>query len=239
MSPRSQIAHKNTASARSRAVRAIASRRLVMTGGKGGRGSRIPLRGPYLPPEEWYEPGQRAGSDYRVVIKPAGNGYRHVLTEDHVRQRLAQLPAGMLDSLEVVQMSQMTRKKRVAPCYGMQWGATIYLYPIEDNLIERFFEPPKPAQQIEARMYGACWEQTGAREWSLIWTEAAIQDFYLNNVLIHELAHVLDCRNTRSLDRERFAEWFAVEHGYKASRRAQLTAQATSKYVARRHHRKG
>jgi hypothetical protein len=192
-----------------------------------------------LPPEEWYEPGQRTNGDYRVVVKPAGNGYRHVLSAEDVRHRLAMLPEGMLDSLEVVQMSQMTRKKRVAPCYGMQWGATIYLYPIEDNLIEKFFAPPKPAQQIEAGMYGARWEQTHSREWSLIWTESAIRDFYLNNVLIHELGHVLDSRNTRSLDRERFAEWFAVEHGYKASRRTELAAQAANKYIARRHHRKG
>jgi hypothetical protein len=145
----------------------------------------------------------------------------------------------MRESLEVVQMSQMTRKKRIAPCYGMQWGTAIYLYPIEETLIEIFTDPPKPAQQIEARMYGARWVQSGRREWRLIWTELAIRDFYLNNVLIHELGHVLDGRNSRSLDRERFAEWFAVEHGYKASRRAELAEQAVRKYVVRRHHRKG
>ena len=58
----------------------------------------------------------------------------------------------------------------------------------------------------------------GAR-WQLVWTEEAIRDFYLNNVLIHELGHILDSRNTSHRDRERYAEWFALEMGYKASRR--------------------
>jgi hypothetical protein len=216
----------------------MASQRVVAAG-MGVRASRAPLRGPYLPPEEWYEPGNRGGEGYRVIVKPAGGGFRHVLTAADVRSRLEQLPAWMHQPLEVVQMSQMTRKKRIAPCYGMQWGSTIYLYPIEENLIETFTDPPKPAQQIEARMYGARWLQSGRREWKLIWTESAIRDFYLNNVLMHELGHVLDGRNSRSLDRERFAEWFALEHGYKASRRAELAEQAVRKYVVRRHHRKG
>ncbi|HUE74906.1 MAG TPA: hypothetical protein VMP01_28830 [Pirellulaceae bacterium] len=238
MYPRSRPTRKNAASPRRPAGRAVASRRVVMAG-KGARVARSTLRGPFLPPENWYEPGQRGSGDYKVIVAPAGSGYRHVLTEDEVRQRLNQLPESLLAPLEVVQMSQMTRKRRIAPCYGMQWGSAVYLYPIEENLVEKFTSPPKPSQQIEARMFGAQWQQTGAREWSLFWTEEAIKDFYLNNVLIHELGHVLDSRNSRSIDRERYAEWFAVEHGYKASRRADLAERAASKYVVRRHHRKG
>ncbi len=45
-------------------------------------------------------------------------------------------------------------------------------------------------------------------------TTAAIKDFYLNNILIHELGHLLDERNTSYTDRERYAEWFAIKYGY-------------------------
>ena len=34
--------------------------------------------------------------------------------------------------------------------------------------------------------------------WKLIWTEQSIKDFYLNNILIHELGHLLDDRNSRA-----------------------------------------
>jgi hypothetical protein len=207
--------------------------------GKRARIASATLRGPFLPPENWYEPKEERVGDYEVVIRTPGPGYRHVVTEEEIRGRLAQLPSWMLAGLDVVQLSTMTRKKRRAPCYGMQWGSTIYLYPIEESLIESFPEPPKPAQRIEAAMYGARWDPIGRnharREWQHVWTAAALRDFYLNNVLIHELGHILDSRNSRYLDRERYAEWFAVEHGYKASRRNELAQKAAAKYVIRRH----
>jgi hypothetical protein len=232
MSRRLNLSLKGTAPAKNAAARS--SRRLV-TMGKRMRISSAALRGPYLPPEKWYEPaGEDRKGDYAVIVRPAGQGYRHVIGEEDIRARLSQLPEWMLAALDVVQLSTMTRKKRRAPCYGMQWGSTIYLYPIEESLVESFARPPRPQQRIEASMYGARWEHASGK-WRLVWTEAALRDFYLNNVLIHEIGHILDSRNSRYLDRERFAEWFAVEHGYKASRRAELARQAAAKYVVRRH----
>jgi hypothetical protein len=231
MSRRITLMTKTPAPARNNAARS--GRRLVTLGKRARIGSAA-LRGPYLPPEHWYEPREQVAGRFSVVIQPAGVGFRHVVTEDEVRERLARLPEWMTRPLQVVQLSQMTRKKRRAPCYGMQWGSTIYLYPIEESLIESFVRPPKPAQRIEAGMYGARWE-LGPAGWQLVWTEEAIRDFYLNNVLIHELGHVLDSRNSSHKDRERYAEWFALEVGYKGSRRTDLAKRAVNKYVVRRH----
>jgi len=210
------------------------SARRMVTMGKRARISSAALRGPFLPPEKWYEPEEARVGDYAIVVRTPGQGYRHVVTEDDIRGRLAQVPKWMIAGLDVVQLSTMTRKKRRAPCYGMQWGSTIYLYPIEESLVEAFPDPPKPAQKIETAMYGARWQQAG-RRWQLVWSEEALRDFYLNNVLIHELGHILDSRNSRYLDRERYAEWFALEHGYKASRRTDLAQRAAAKYIVRRH----
>ncbi len=126
----------------------------------------------------------------------------------------------------------MTRKKQSFPCYGMQWGTSLYLYPIEESLVERYHAPPTPSQRTEARMYGGHWEQESATSWKLVWSEASVRDFYLNNILIHELGHLVDSRNTRYVDRERFAEWFAVHYGYKASSRLASVVQP----ARRRHH---
>lgn len=233
---RTELVQKQLAPAKVRAEgRAVASRRMVMAG-KGARISGGTPRGPYLPPENWYEPREMGAGEFAVVEQPAGRGFCHILAEEDVRNRLAELPRWMVDPLEVVQFSQMTRKKRISPCYGMQWGTTIYLYPIEESLVETFCRAPKPAQQIEARMFGARWEPASRGEWKLVWTREAIRDFYLNNVLIHELGHILDNRNSRAVDRERFAEWFALENGYKRSQRQDLAVQAARKYVRRRHH---
>ena len=232
MSRRFDLSLKAAARGHNNAAR---SARKTVTMGKRARISGVALRGPYLPPESWHEPKPSFRGNYRVVVQSAGAGFRHVVTEEEVRSRLAQLPGWMVNPLQVVQLSRMTRKKLRAPCYGMQWGSAIYLYPIEESLVESFAQPPKPAHKIEAAMYGAHWD-TARGQWKLVWTEAALRDFYLNNVLIHELGHILDSRNTSHRDRERFAEWFALEMGYKASQHTELARRAVNKYVLKRHH---
>ena len=189
----------------------------------------------FAPPEDWYEPSEDENltTDYRIIEQIPGDGYCHVLTARDIRERLSLLPDAALLPLEVIQLSRMTKKKQSFPCYGMQWGSTLYLYPIEESLIEYFPQPPGPAQYNEAKQFGGRWVQD-CTEWQLIWTEATIKDFYLNNILIHELGHLLDDRNTSYTDRERYAEWFAIEHGVKKTKRASLKAR--KKKIKRRHH---
>jgi hypothetical protein len=100
---------------------------------------------PFSPPEDWHEPADEPrGGDYRIIVQSPGDGYRHILTPDQVQDRLAQVPQRFLEELEVVQLSRMTRKKMSFPCYGMQWGPTLYLYPLEESLEEIFYAPPRP-----------------------------------------------------------------------------------------------
>lgn len=188
---------------------------------------------PFSPPEDWHEP-REDGAAYRIVEQAPGFGYRHVLSHDEIRDRLARLPAHFLRDLEVVQLSRMTRKKQSLPCYGMQWGPALYLYPIDETLVEHFDRAPSPDVMNEARMYGGRWRQLERGAWSLVWTEETIKDFYLNNILIHELGHLLDERNSTYVDRERFAEWFATEVGYRWTGGAE--ARRPGRRVQRRHH---
>ncbi len=146
-----------------------------------------------------------------------GANFVHAVTPDEIRERLQQLPVDLRGFLDVVQLSPMTRKRQLFPCYGLQWGTSVYLYPIESSLVETFVQPPRPQQRIEAEMFGGEWRQERDR-WILTWTLESLRDFYLNNILIHEVGHALDQRNTRPLDRERFANWFAIEYGYRWSR---------------------
>ena len=201
------------------------------------RGKSDQRQGPFLPPETWYEPGTEVSPGYRIVKEPAGTGFVHVVDEEDVRRRLSEMPAWMLHDLENVQLSRMTRKKRFFPCYGMQWGSSLYLYPIEESLTECYDRPPKAAVYNEARMYGGEWEHGSGNVWRLHWTWEAIRDFYLNNILIHELGHLLDQRNRSAVDRERFAEWFAIEHGYRPTQRARIARLAAQRTLQRRHHR--
>lgn len=167
---------------------------------------------PFYAHEDWHEPIGR--EETKLVVQDPGRDYLHAVTIDEIRQRLDRVPSRFTDELEVVQLSRMTRKRRLFPCYGMQWGPNIYLYPIEESLVESYIRPPRPNQVVEARMYGGKWYQDGSL-WRLEWSEKSIKDFYLNNVLIHELGHVNDHRNRNFDARERYADWFAIEYGYR------------------------
>jgi hypothetical protein len=190
------------------------------------------VREPFAPPEDWHEP-REDGKRYRILVQPPGDGYCHVVTPQQVRDRLASVPPEFLAGLEVVQFSRMTRKKQSFPCYGMQWGSTLYLYPLEESLEEWFTVPPRTEVYNESRMYGGRWDEPCAGSWRLSWSKPAIEDFYLNNILIHELGHLIDDRNTAYAERERFAEWFAIQYGYRATGGAEGRRRPK---VRRRHH---
>ncbi len=184
------------------------------------------------PPEDWHEPTGSMG--YRIIVRRPGTRCRHVVTPDQIRTRLAKLPEQFLKGLEVVQLSQMTRKKNFCPCYGLQWGCAIYLYPFDESMDEYFYRPPPRSLVIESKMFGGRWEQPAPDVWRLIWTEASARDFQLNNILIHELGHLIDNRNTNYTDQERFAEWFAIEYGYRRS--GGQDRRRPKQKVRRRHH---
>ncbi len=165
--------------------------------------------------EDWYEPTE--SSQTRFVQQSPGDEFVHAVTIAELKDRIALLPERFTRRLEVVQLSRMTRKRALFPAYGMQWGPNVYLYPIEESLVESYVRPPTPAQLVEAKMFGGQWSEEGGF-WRLSWTAAALKDFYLNNVLIHEIGHVNDQRNTNAADRERFANWFAIEYGYRVAK---------------------
>ncbi len=185
------------------------------------RGNGLAVGRTFDAPELWHEPVDRDESqvsrELKVIVQNPGQNYVHPVTPDDVRERVLQLPAQYREKLDVVQLSRMTRKRRLFPCYGLQWGTAVYLYPIEASLEELYVRAPRPAQRIETEMFGGRWVEDGPL-WRLIWTENSIRDFYLNNVLIHEIGHINDDRNTSFRKREQFADWFAVEYGFRASR---------------------
>jgi hypothetical protein len=217
MARRHQLGSRQWKVQRRRAATAPPRSRRSFGHGKRARGWER-SQTPFLPPEDWHEPGGgELTPRYRIITQEPGEGYYHPVTAADVHDRLAALPPRMLQPLEVVQLSRMTRKKKTVPCYGMQWGNSLYLYPIEESLIEYFVRPPLEAERRESTMYGGRWQQTRDGLWRLIWTAQTIRDFYLNGILLHELGHLLDDRNRSYGDRERYADWFAIQYGYRAS----------------------
>lgn len=145
-------------------------------------------------------------------VEPAGEGYFHPLTKDEVRARLAQLPQSFLKNLHTVYMPRMTRKRKLLNIYGLQWGYAIYLYPMPVTLKEELNGPCKPLRRIEYDKFGAT--VTDIDEDHVVqWDMDSIKCFYRDNILIHELGHITDDKNSREVERERYAEEFVTKWG--------------------------
>jgi len=165
-------------------------------------------------PEKWYEPVQDH-DDIKIIQHPPGSGYIHPASTVEVRCFLADLlPEIIPPELQIIQLSSITRKRDREPLYGMQWGCAVYLYPQGENLIEEYTVAPKPEHKQVTEKYGGHWHNRQNGKWTLIWKKIEqLRDFYLHNVLMHEIGHAHDNRNTTPRKREQFANAFAIEHG--------------------------
>ncbi len=155
---------------------------------------------------------EHEGEGIYFHVEPAGKDHVHVLTPDEILDRLHALPDNLLCNLSCVVLPRMTRKRKLFNVYGMQWDKTIYLYPMSTDLRAGDHHVLDDALLKEARQFGATIEQHTNGP-VIQWTMETIKAYYLENILIHELGHTFDTKNTSTKDREAYAEWFARKWG--------------------------
>jgi hypothetical protein len=135
-----------------------------------------------------------------------------------VAELLSRVPSNFLKFLDGIYLLGGTSKQLIASRrrfrYGCYWRSQIYLYAFPRRMMKEYWNHlPKPAIVEEYRRMGAEWKSDQS-SWWLIFDESSIRQFYLFNVLLHELGHHVDkrvwSRSTESA--ERYAEWFAQEY---------------------------
>lgn len=169
---------------------------------------------PWFPPRE--ECAKSVRSYPQCHVEDPGSGFRHPVTMCEVLERMMQLPREITGRIEerLDHLSMPHLRSPSLPAYGMQWGSSVYLLPIETDRIEQFPALPPVTYRQELAKYGAQWIwNENDKLWECRWTEEALRIFYLENVLIHEIGHLLDTRNNSTRDREAFANAFAAQYG--------------------------
>ncbi len=74
---------------------------------------------------------------------------------------------------------------------------------------------PKPNIQREYERIGANYYFKNGY-WTRSFDEMSLKRFYTRDVLIHELGHHVDRKNNKDYNaKERFAEWFVEEYGFR------------------------
>lgn len=157
---------------------------------------------------------QHYGDGIYFHVEPAGKGFFHVLSVEEILDRINQQPHSHLNGIHCVVLPRMTRKRQRLNIYGLAWGSTVYLYPSPEDRLHVYENDIPNVYRVEARKYGAKIIEEGNTK-AVQWTDESLRHYYLENVLLHELAHTYDCRNTRLKDREAFAEAYVQKYGSK------------------------
>ncbi len=142
---------------------------------------------------------------------------RPVEAED-VRELLSSVPSDFLHSLDSIYLLGGTSKQLKASKksfrYGCYEAGRIYLYAFPRRmLIDYWGKLPKPTIVEEYKRMGAEWKQNDLGWW-LEFDQSSLKQFYLLDVLLHELGHHVDRRiwGQDTASAERSAEWFAQEY---------------------------
>ena len=151
------------------------------------------------------------------------------VSEEDVLDHLGSMPSRFLCDLKGVFLLGGSRKQASVALsrlfrYGAYWQGMIFLHPFPRSMMRmRFPRLPKPSIMQDYLRAGAQFEREGDA-WLCVFTPQSLRQFYLCDVLTHELGHHVDRHNLHPLrsrktngKAERYAEWFAVTHGYARS----------------------
>ena len=136
---------------------------------------------------------------------------------------LATVPKTYLRGLDSIYLLRGTKKQSKVSLsslfrYGCYTNNKIYLHAFPKYLLHVVFTKKTPRPDIiqEYKRAGAAIKTT-AKGLEVIFNEASLKQFFLADVLMHEIGHHVDRFHTdQSTKRcERFADWFACEYGYR------------------------
>jgi len=146
----------------------------------------------------------------RIIVEEAGKEYFHPVSPYEITEKLEEIPVEFLKGLKAIRLCSITRKKKIFYRFGMYLSENIYLYPFSNDLKLAISDSkPKPSMTIEFEKFCGKWVFENGF-WYLEFDKDSLKNFYLNNVLIHEIAHHYD-RASKEKDRESFADNFVIQ----------------------------
>lgn len=171
---------------------------------------------------------QKEGLTYFFEYQPIAGFVRPINMAD-IKKVIAHIPDIFITDLKGVFLCPGSKKQgrfssNVFGCYS-EFYKSICIFPFPDDLCFYFKNRPKPSVCLEYERHGAKWKQD-ERYWQLEFNLESLRSFYLRDVLVHEIGHHVDnislSKDRSNGQKERFAEWFAIEFGMRSANK-QLT----------------
>jgi len=168
----------------------------------------------------------QSGEDVAIFVRPLHADFVRPFSPEAVRDALAVLPGEFVSGLDAVYLlAGSSKQAKVAlgdlSRYGCYGYGKIFLYAFpKRTMAYRLKRSPKPSvMQQYVRAGATLIQDSGGYE--LRFTESALRQFYLTEVLLHEVAHhvMRDGPQKNRRAEERFADWFAHNRAQKLKRK--------------------
>lgn len=158
-----------------------------------------------------------------IEVEPSSeySGFIMPLSCDDVYEALNSIPDEFTDGLEGV-FSMMGPSKKQSKawslyCYGIYWRCCIFLFPYPRGWMSFRAKRLQPHILQEYERAGAEIINDGHKDLLVRFNDESLREFYLRDVLIHEIGHHVDRSSSakKTTKVEGFANWFATEYGFK------------------------
>lgn len=157
-----------------------------------------------------------------IRVEPTHDAFMFPLSLEDIRAALENIPPAFLQGIKAILIPPGSNKQLKAAnslyIYGEYWQQCIFLHPYPKGLIVlRNAKALKPHELDGYKRAGA--EITEIENnVEVRFTKTSLRNFYLKDVLMHEIGHHVDRSKRPQSKRENFAEWFALEYGYRLQR---------------------
>jgi hypothetical protein len=167
---------------------------------------------------------EKGGQRISVFVRPLNERFVRPFDAEDVADVVRLVPAEFTAGLRGIVLLGGTNKQdktcRRLFRYGCYWGSRVYLHPFPRQRLERWIGT-RTDPWYEQEFGPAGVEFVEDRGWrKMVWSRESLRRYYLTNVLLHEIGHHVDRRDTNSRKSERFADWFAAEQARQLATRS-------------------
>ncbi len=159
----------------------------------------------------------------RIFALDVHNDFIRPFGAEDILDSLTNVPKIYLRGLEGIYLLRGTKKQSKVSLsslfrFGCYTNNRIYLHAFPKALLHVIFtkKTPRPDFIHEYKRAGAAIKTT-VDGLEVIFNDKSVRDFFLSNVLMHEIGHHVDRFHTDTSKKrsENFADWFASEYGYR------------------------
>ena len=161
-----------------------------------------------------------------IAVEAIHRDFIFPLDKDDIQDAVGRVPSQFVKGIKAILVPSGSMKQikvmKSLYMFGEFWQKCVFLHPYPRCRMRRTYRrKPNPKVLQEDRRVGATITPSGTGV-EISFDESSLKQFYLRDVLMHEIGHHNDglAAGKPRKKREAYAEWFASEYGFRLWREA-------------------